>query len=371
MTAIVCCRLIQIERNPGEAMKYAHSLEQASEYAGMAISLMEDRRIAPQPNNFSIWYTYFSGDSPELKITMDLLLDFDQEFTDEQNASVFQKFCSSPYEAVPSHLIAQKMEVELAAVMATLEQAGQNAADYGQTLETASGDLSRIKRTEDLKAVIGNVLTQTHAMVEKSAEVEQRLKESAAEISTLKHELESARQEAMTDALTGLANRKMFDFKLREATQEAMDSGNPVCLLILDLDQFKQVNDTYGHHIGDQVIKLMGTILKDTLKGQDTAARYGGEEFAVILPRTQIANAIKLADNIRQKLSKKEMINRKTGERLGSITVSIGVAVFDFMEQPKDLIERADRALYAAKNGGRNRVVSEHDLKVRKLAISG
>jgi len=137
----------------------------------------------------------------------------------------------------------------------------------------------------------------------------------------------------------------------------------------LDLDHFKQVNDAYGHNIGDQVLKLMGVILKETLKGQDTAARYGGEEFAVVLPKTQIGNAIKLAEHIRQRLAKKEMVNRKTGDNLGSITVSVGVAAFDSREQPAELIERADRALYAAKNGGRNRVVSEQELKVRKLAI--
>jgi len=337
----------------------------------MAISVMEERGIVPQPNNFSIWYSYFSGDSPELKMTMDMLLDSDLEFSEEQNASVYQKFCSSPYEAVPSHLIAQKVEVELAAVMATLEQASRDRSDYGQTLENASGTLSTVKQTEDLKEIIGTVLAQTHAMVEKSNEVDRQLKISAAEITQLKDDLQTARQEAMTDALTGLANRKMFDFKLREATQEAMGTGDPVSLMILDLDHFKHVNDNYGHHIGDQVIKLMAVILKETLKGQDTVARYGGEEFAAILPRTSIANAVKLAENIRQQLAKKEMVNRKTGENLGSVTVSIGVAVFDNREQPSDLIERADRALYTAKNNGRNRVMSEHELNVRKLAIGG
>ncbi len=350
-------------------MKYAHTLDQARDYAGLAVSIMEERDILPQPNNFSIWYTYFSGDSPELKMTMDLLLDADKGFTDEQNASVYKKFCSTPYESVPSHLIAQKMEVELAAALAALEQAGRNAYDYERTLETASGDLSNIKQAEDLKEVIGTVLAQTRAMVEKSSDVDRQLKISAAEITQLKEDLQNARQEAMIDALTGLANRKMFDFKLREATQDAMESGDPLSLMILDLDHFKQVNDAYGHNIGDQVLKLMGVILKETLKGQDTAARYGGEEFAVVLPKTQIGNAVKLAEHIRQRLAKKEMVNRKTGDNLGSITVSIGVAVFDSREQPADFIERADRSLYAAKNGGRNRVVSEQELKVRKLAI--
>ena len=350
-------------------MDYAHSPEQACDYAGLALSLMEERGIPAHPNNFAVWYSYFSGESSELKHTLDIFLDANQPFTEEQNAEVFKKFCGNPYDVVPPHLIAQKMEAELAAVLAKLDQAGRSAADYEQNLENASGKLSNVERTDDLKNIIATVMTQTRAMAEKSHEVESQLKESSVEIAQLKHELESARQEAMTDALTGLANRKMFDFKLREAATESSVIENSFCLLLLDLDHFKQVNDNYGHHVGDQVLRLMGSVLKNTLKGRDTAARYGGEEFAVVLPETKLSDAVKLAENIRLHLANKEMINRKNGERLGRITVSIGAAAYELGEQIPDLIDRADQALYAAKNSGRNRVVSEEVLRVRKVAF--
>jgi diguanylate cyclase len=113
----------------------------------------------------------------------------------------------------------------------------------------------------------------------------------------------------------------------------------------------------------------MGSVLKNTLKGRDTAARYGGEEFAVVLPETKLSDAMKLAEDIRQRLANKEMINRKNGERLGRITVSIGAAVYELGERIPDLVERADQALYAAKKSGRNRVVSEEALKVKKVAF--
>jgi diguanylate cyclase len=150
----------------------------------------------------------------------------------------------------------------------------------------------------------------------------------------------------------------MLDFVLREAAIEAMDTGDPLSLLLLDIDHFKQFNDTYGHTIGDQVLKLLGGTLRDSIKGQDTAARYGGEEFAVILPRTAATDAAKLAENIRQRITNKSVVNRKTGGTLGRVSVSIGVAQMRLGEPIRRFVERADQALYTAKRTGRNRVVS-------------
>jgi diguanylate cyclase len=176
----------------------------------------------------------------------------------------------------------------------------------------------------------------------------------------------------MTDALTAIANRKMFDFMLREAAIESVESGEPLCLLFLDIDHFKQFNDNFGHAVGDQVLKLLAAVLKETCKGQDTPARYGGEEFAVILPRTGIDNAARLAENIRERIASKPIVNRKTGEQLGRVQVSIGAAEFAWGEPVRSLVERADKALYQAKNTGRNRVVvSRSEPGARKALAAG
>jgi diguanylate cyclase len=330
---------------------------------------MEEQEVPANPNNFTVWYNYFSGAFPDLKHALDILLDSDLEFTESQNAVFYRKFCASPYEAIPAPLIAEKMEVELTAVLATLERAGKNVADYGKTLETASGKLAGEQGGEDLKQLINRVLTQTRVMAEQSRDVEHQLNESSAQITQLREQLEIARSEAMTDALTGLANRKLFDATLRQTAMEAMETGQHLCLLLFDIDHFKKFNDSFGHNIGDQVLKLLASVLRESVKGQDTAVRYGGEEFAVILPNTELKGALTVAENIRRRIIGKELIDRKSGDRLGRITVSAGVAQFAPGEPLRELVERTDRALYAAKNSGRNRVVSEEELSDRELTF--
>jgi diguanylate cyclase len=133
--------------------------------------------------------------------------------------------------------------------------------------------------------------------------------------------------------------------------------------MLLDIDHFKRFNDTWGHQTGDQVLRLVAMTLKSNIKGKDMAARYGGEEFAAILPETDLEGAIIAADNIRKAIQAKELLKRSTNEKLGRITASLGVAMYRPGDTPGSLIERADRCLYAAKHAGRNRVLSENELK--------
>ena len=126
-------------------------------------------------------------------------------------------------------------------------------------------------------------------MRETNKALEDRLSLSKNEISNLQHSLEAIRAESLTDPLTGLGNRKYFDRSIEAAVQAALSSGEPLSLLMFDIDHFKSFNDSYGHLTGDQVLRLVGMSLKQTIKGQDITARYGGEEFAVVLPNTGAA----------------------------------------------------------------------------------
>ena len=131
--------------------------------------------------------------------------------------------------------------------------------------------------------------------------------------------------------------------------------------MMTDIDHFKKFNDTYGHLTGDQVLRLVAMSVKQNVKGQDIAARYGGEEFAIVLPNTVLRSAITVADHIRRAVMTKELMKRSTGEHLGRVTISIGVAALRPGDTPQSLIERADTCLYAAKRCGRNRVICETD----------
>src|SRR4029077_6283040 len=163
---------------------------------------------------------------------------------------------------------------------------------------------------------------------------------------------------------TSLANRKYFDNAIAAAIEKAADRGEPLSLLMTDVDHFKKFNDSFGHLTGDQGLRLVAMSVKQNVKGQDTAARYGGEEFAVVLPNTVLASAITVAEHIRRAVMTKELMKRSTGEHLGRVTISVGVASLRAGDTVQTLIERADVCLYPAKRSGRNMVVSEADPEV-------
>ena len=200
--------------------------------------------------------------------------------------------------------------------------------------------------------------------------LETRLSASRQEIEQLQQNLEVVRSESLTDPLTTLSNRKFFDQELDKAVAAARKKNEPLALLMSDVDHFKSFNDKYGHLTGDQVLRLVAISMKQNVKGQDIAARYGGEEFAVALPNTDLEAAATVAEHIRSAVMTKELMKRSSGERLGRITISIGVALLRPDDTAQSLIERADACLYGAKRNGRNRVASELDIAADPEALA-
>jgi len=204
----------------------------------------------------------------------------------------------------------------------------------------------------------------TKAMEASNRQLEERLTASKLEINELQEDLEVVRTESLTDPLTQLANRKFFDVTLEKTIAEAFLRNEALSLMLTDIDHFKAFNDNFGHLTGDQVLRLVAMAVKHNVKGKDTAARYGGEEFAVLLPNTALRAAVTVAEHIRRAVMAKELMKRSTGEQLGRITISIGVAALRKGDSGQSLIERADICLYAAKRHGRNRVMCEADPEV-------
>jgi len=338
-------------------MEYEHSVEQSEEYARNAMALMALHKIVPHPNNFTVWYCHCSGEWPDLSRTLNLLLQPGQRLSDERSLAVYKSFCASPFDALPLPLIAARIETQVAQILGALERASAGADAYGEKLERAASEFAAEEKETVVRRIVGQLLTETRAMAAQSHAVERQLQASVQEIGSLKTELEGARREALSDSLTTLANRRMFEFVLRDAAVAAVEDGTPLSLMMLDVDHFKKFNDDYGHAVGDHVLKLLARALLDNVKGQDTPARYGGEEFAIILPRTRACDARKLADSIRQIIAGKSLVNRKTGEPVSRITVSIGVAEFNYGENLSQFVDRTDQALLMAKRTGRNRVI--------------
>jgi diguanylate cyclase len=348
-------------RLPGEAasMAQADDFRQAKTFSEAALTGMITHEVPPTPENYAVWYAYATGLLPELKRTLDILMTNNQEFSPALNAELYNRFCDTGRHFNLLDETGGRLQYAVDQITRYVKSASGDATAFGKTLDQYSSEIGGAPGDEDMRALVSGLILETQRMAERNRSLEDRLSASSGEIAELRQNLELVRREALTDALTGIPNRKFFDSRLREAASDAMESGEPLSLLIADIDHFKQFNDTYGHQLGDQVLRLVARTLTDSVKGRDTPARYGGEEFAIILPQTRLSDAVGLANQIRQSITRRRIVRRNTGDDFGTITLSIGVACFRPGEQLIQTVRRADEALYQAKRAGRNRVVSE------------
>jgi diguanylate cyclase len=264
--------------------------------------------------------------------------------------------------------VGAQVKGEIEHVMAMIGAAAGSASSYTENLANASAMLGRANDGAALRMIVESLVKATKEVNQTNKSLEARLSASKLEITELQENLEAVRTESLTDPLTSLANRKYFDGTLARAIVDAHARREPLSLMLTDIDHFKKFNDSYGHLTGDQVLRLVAISVKQNVKGQDVAARYGGEEFAIVLPNTALRQAITVADHIRRVVMNKELMKRSTGEHLGRVTISIGVATLCQTDSPQSLIERADVCLYAAKRSGRNRVIGEADPEANQAA---
>ena len=338
--------------------------DRAQALARDALAWMTQRSISPTPENFELSYNFVGGENAELKRAIEALISNGCKFDASVMMILHQRYFRTPKEEDAVAELGEKITAELDSVLHILETAGRDHSAYGKTLSHASGELGGAKLGEAaIKNLIDQVIGATRAMEARSKTLELQLQTSSREVNDLRDRLESVRRESLTDQLTGIPNRKAFDKALLESIESSIESGDPLSLVMCDIDHFKSFNDTWGHQTGDQVLRLVANCLSENVKGRDTAARYGGEEFVVILPQTELTDAFNLANQIRKKVESKKLVKKSTGDILGIITISAGVTQYDANESAVEFLRRADICLYAAKRSGRNRVVSEADEK--------
>jgi diguanylate cyclase (GGDEF)-like protein len=213
--------------------------------------------------------------------------------------------------------------------------------------EVAAGDLA-VDLPEGGSGEVGSLTIVFNHMVSRLRQGRRKLDEIN---ETLRSQNEELERLSTTDGLTGLANHRFLMQRLEEERIRARRSNRSFSVLMADVDHFKEYNDTFGHPAGDEVLKKVATILRDATREMDCAARYGGEEFAVVMPETNVAGAIAVAERIRERTGREKFPGRQ-------ITLSIGVAEFPADgDAPQAVVAAADRALYQAKRDGRDRVI--------------
>lgn len=368
--------------------QHVETPDRSAEYLRAALPLMTRQRTGLHPMSYAVWYEFVQGRNSALVHDVKALLAEGNTLTEAQTALLYRRhIAATPAAAAapptPTPTPPDEAQARLTASTEQLSDGmsrvlGDMAASAQQAgADTARFDASLTGWVEQLLGQSSAPTNQTallHELVDGTREVrdamrglQQRLDASQSEIDKLRSDVQQARSDALLDALTGLANRRAFDQRLHDcvASHNRQDAGGEACCLLMgDIDFFKNVNDRYGHAFGDQVLRAVGKTLKSASsnkQGDSTAlaARVGGEEFALILPGSNLAAAQQLAEQVRASVAGARI---RRGEALADaaerITISLGVVQLGLGETATAFFERADRALYQSKRDGRNRVTA-------------
>ena len=321
--------------------------------ASQAMNMMERLAVPATPDNFSTWFNYAAGSSPSLRKSIDALLGHERKFDASVNRDLYATHIRQGADI-------GNIPEQLHGVIASARQFLSTAiADNRSQIATLGEVSSQFQVSSDPRPIIEMLVAELSNAAARATSLEARFHETSRELDLIRDSLKIAERRSYSDALTGLANRRSFDEFFRSAQIAAAANGQPLSILMIDIDHFKKFNDKYGHQVGDQVLRLVARVVLDHVREGDLAARYGGEELIAVLPGADLEDSTQVAERIRRHIADARLKRRTTGEVISSVTVSIGVALFHSGESAAATIERCDRALYQAKDAGRNRTVAD------------
>lgn len=324
----------------GELARYSAAIQAVRE-------VMLRHAIEPNPANYELVYRHVVMHEPRLEEAMAELI--------RTGYAPLAGLLSAASGISDEDLrgILESAQENLIAIEAMVEKSSKDAKGFGDALEGGADAMG--SRIPD--PAVESLIKLTRQMIDRTRAAEAELRLRSRAMTNLKMSLSEAQIQADTDALTGLSNRRAFERMLGAAGARAVMSGQPMSLAICDIDHFKNVNDTYGHDVGDRVLQFVSAVLQESCGRQGVVSRHGGEEFVVIFENKAPDTAYEIIDAARRDLEQRHIVNKDTNEPISSVTFSAGIGVLDEGGDVGHLLRAADRALYRAKSGGRNCVV--------------
>ncbi len=329
-----------------------------SEIAREELKFLVRNNIPITPQNFEAWFYVFCYVLENLKYIP----------SDEELKELFKNFYKNEKAILKQGLnpkvlkeFSEKLEKEIDNVLKLIDNHTNSLDKHQKNLENIE------KKTQNknlnVEELLKEILNEVHSLKEQNESLKVKLQEAQLQISELKEELQQTKREATIDFLTKIPNRMSFMRALRDFVRDYYERKYPFALIMVDIDHFKNINDTYGHLCGDKVLKAVAETLKLNLRARDIIGRYGGEEFGIILPGVNLAQAVSIAERLRKAV---EGITIDCNGVPIKVTISLGVATMkDGLDEEK-LISLADEALYLAKRSGRNRVKTSVDVEIEK-----
>jgi diguanylate cyclase len=343
--------------------RYSEDTQRCTEILRTALPQMTRQNAGAHPVSYAIWFEHVAGLNPGLSQSLLERTRGGRLLDEATTAALYQEHVVDVVEK-QNLRAAEGLRRVMSTMADSAREAGAETSRYGQSL----GRLSQQAQQESVSGeLLRELIEQTQQMQQAVGTLSQRLETSQKEIEALRAEVNRARGEALADGLTGLANRRSFDRAMEQALAMPKDE---MALLVADIDWFKRINDTYGHPFGDTVLRVVAQAIQGCLSGDMLLARVGGEEFAVLAPGMGRADAQMLAEKIRNTVAASRIKRKDQAQPIGSITLSLGVALWSSSDTAESWFERADRALYISKAAGRNRVTLSADAAASPAAAS-
>lgn len=254
-----------------------------------------------------------------------------------------------------------RLQTMLAGFLGQLSELGSTAGAFHESLGRRAREIAAARDIGELSGVVEAMLRETQEVQQTTSrtkadleDLKTQVEQANQRIESLQRELDETSELVRHDALTGALNRKGIDEALQREIARCHRRSQALCLALLDIDGFKQVNDTYGHKVGDDALRHLAEVVRDSLRPQDSVGRYGGEEFLIVLPEASVDNAVSILARLQRELTRRYFL--ADNQRL-LITFSAGIASLTDAEDAQAAIDRADQAMYAAKRAGKNRVL--------------
>jgi len=333
--------------------------DEAARLAARAMDHAHRHRSPPRPRAYEVWYTYVAGEDQALSARVDSELIKADVIDLDTIEQIYEEHFLHKRLSKGMTRIGDELDAGLRDTIAVVRDSLGSTQRFLASLKQAQSQISKVSRNHDARRVVMELLDlgQTHAA--QTEVVNAELTKARTQVLELQRELHRLRDSAYLDHLTQIPNRRHMDEVLEREITLANANGQPLSFALGDLDHFKGLNDSYGHAVGDAVLRHFAGLIKNNIKGQDTPARYGGEEFAIIFPKTSVFGAGHVTDKIRELLNGTDIILSRDRSSIGRVSVSFGVTQLLSGDSMADLVRRADGLLYRAKALGRNRVETD------------
>lgn len=332
--------------------------ERSAEFLRMAIPLMSRHAGGFEPPSYAVWYEYVSGANEPLRRDIDRLIQGFNRLSLEVTEELYRRHVvDRAEEAVIQAKVALTNVIDR--THSSVDAASNDTTQFDSRLADLGRKVQDTPDPADVGAIVVDMGAEVRRMRSSLEALNNQLESSRRDIDLLTSELRRARDDSYLDPLTGVANRRALDEALLEQCRLAHEQAHDLCVIMVDIDHFKQVNDRAGHLAGDRVIRAIAQRLQASVKRQDVVARFGGEEFTLVLPATPLPGALTLAERLRADIERTTVVEGAGSGPARRVTVSLGVAQLRQGEAPESLLGRADKALYVSKQSGRNRVTAE------------